>query len=116
MKKRKSDFFFIVLFVSVLLNFQAAFFLAAHLGWVDRGVTELEKFTFENYDITVYYEVDVIHRVEEQSNIHTMFFENDAIIMSKNDGLFYLKGGKKVNLCETGNKSFTIDKEGNLVD
>lgn len=86
------------------------FFLTTYLGWDDRGVTELEKFTFENYDITVYYESDVIHRVEEQRNIHTMFFENDAVIMSENDGLFLFKRRKKVNLCETGNKSFTIDK------
>lgn len=116
MKKKTVKMFLMIFVVCLLFSIQIVFFIEAHLVWLDSGVPELQKITFSDYDITVYYETEVVHRVEEESNIHTVFFENGALIVSKEDGIFYLKKGLKVNLCETGNKSFTIDKDGNLID
>ena len=116
MKKNTAKTLFMIFAVYLLFSLQIVFFIEAHLVWIYGGKSELQKYTFNDYGVTVYYEIEVIHRVEEESNIHTMFFENDALIVSKEDGLFYLRKGVKVNLCETGNKSFTIDKDGNLID
>ena len=105
----------IALFIAILLLCQSAFFIADYIGVRDWG-PELDKMTFGNYDITIYYEQESKFIVNMKEGIQTLSFENGAKVVSKDDTLIYQKDDISIDLCEIGNKSYTIDEEGNLID
>lgn len=75
-----------------------------------------DKITFEKYGITVYYETAGRFTVDFEKNIYVLSFENGAKVVSEGGELIYQKEDTRVNLCETGNRIFEIDKSGKLID
>ena len=105
----------IALFVAILLLCQSGYYIADYIGVRDWG-PQLDKMTFGNYDITIYHELDERFTVDMKNNIQTLSFENGAKVISKDNSLLYQKDDVTIDLCEIGNKSYTIDEEGNLID
>lgn len=105
----------IALFISILLLCQSGFYIADYIGVRDWG-PQLDKMTFGNYDITIYYELESRFMVNTKEGTLTLSFENGAKVVSKDNTLIYQKDDVTIDLCEIGNKSYTIDEEGNLID